>query len=187
MSEHLAKINTDGDLPFSNPAAGQSALLANVKGNLTIDSNRSTDYHRIRLHGPWQAELISSIHPVAKGIAWNRKVHIPVDWGEWLGNDFCGQVSFERAFGCPSSLEPGQPVWLNVKSVEGLGKVSLNKTEIGGVDDRTPLRVRIEHLLKSSNRLHIAIEMPVDYQVRLGKAGGLTGSVYLEIDETTRD
>ncbi len=111
---------------------------------------------------------------------------IPSDWGNWLGAAFRGRVEYRRRFGLPTQLEPDQEVWLVLEAIDFEASCSLNEIELGTMrlgDD--PFRVEIGKQLQLSNHLKIVIDLPweVDRGERNSMAGGLIGSVRLEIAE----
>ena len=150
--------------------------------------------HTIRLHGPWQARVIRDDTPTSDDLpAFQKKFHIPNDWGDWLGADFCGLVAFDRAFGMPTGLEDNQEIWLVIEQVDYRAKIWLNRKDDTAMSNQAllgalqlgqkPFRRSIRHLMQARNRLHLEIELPVgtDRGERRQCAGGLIGEVRLEI------
>lgn len=151
--------------------------------------------HEIRLHGPWQATVICAVTPSSSddSSAFQKKLHIPNDWGDWLGTEFRGLVAFDRAFGMPTGLEDDQEIWLVIEQVDYRAKVWLNRNGGTETNDHSPLgelqlgnspfRRSIRHLMQARNRLHLEIELPVGVERgdRSQLAGGLIGGVRLEI------
>lgn len=146
-----------------------------------------SDVHPIRLHGPWQAELLERFgwdtaesHP-------EQRVTIPSDWSDWLGPSFRGRVAYHRTFHSPTGLEPDQQVWLVIEQVDYCGLVFLNEHSIGSLRlGHPPLKVEVNPHLLEFNRLRIEVELPNDVERgdRSASAGGLIGSVRLEIEES---
>ena len=144
------------------------------------------DFHAIRLHGPWTAKVLDSQFACDVS-AHERRLSIPSDWGDWLGASFRGRVEFRRRFGLPTQLNPGQAVWLVLESVDFQASISLNEIEVGTMrlgDDA--FRVEIGEQLQHSNHLRVVVDLPaeVDRGERNPMAGGLIGSVRLEIAES---
>jgi hypothetical protein len=132
--------------------------------------------HTIRLHGPWEyaplaRSTLSAPLPPPGGTI------IPSDWSETLGADFRGRVRYTRPFHRPTGLNQGQRVFLCVERVEATGAVSLNGQMLGRVASAGgPFRFDVSGRLEWRNELVIEVES-------LDRAGGITGSVRLEIDE----
>ena len=104
-----------------------------------------------------------------------------------MGASFRGRVEFRRRFGLPTQLNPGQAVWLVFESVDFQASISLNEIEVGTMrlgDDA--FRVEIGEQLQHSNHLRVVVDLPVevDRGERNPLAGGLIGSVRLEISES---
>ena len=146
------------------------------------------DIHSIRLHGPWDAKVVA-VYGSHGTVGQERRVKIPSDWGDWLGADFCGQVEYRRSFNRPTGLEPDQQVWLVVEQVDFHGDVFLNDHSIGsltcGQSPDSPFRIEIGKSLELSNVLRIDIQVAADSDRahRAGLAGGLVGSVRIEIEQ----
>ena len=148
------------------------------------------NFHTIRLHGPWNAKVRDFFSPSAtaspEAIPAECRQTIPSDWSQWLGDSFRGVVDYRRNFNRPTRLSENQKVWLVVEEADFLANVTLNDKPIGSrrLGD-LPLRVEVGSLLESSNQLLVSIELPfdVDRDARTTLAGGLIGSVRLEIEE----
>jgi beta-galactosidase/beta-glucuronidase len=109
---------------------------------------------------------------------------IPADWEDWLGTSFRGRVEYQRRFGLPTQLEPGQAVWLVLEAVDYEASISLNEIELGSMRlGDNPFRVDIRNRLQHSNHLKVVIDLPAEAErgERNSAAGGLIGSVRLEI------
>ncbi len=160
-----------------------------------------TEFHSIRLHGPWNAKVLSfaNTQPAAD-FELEKRVKIPSGWHDWLGPNFCGLVAYERSFNLPTRLQPAQKVWLVVEEVDFLAQLSLNETDIGTLrSGEPPLRIEVQQLLKPTNKLRIEIDSrpPANPSEKLSiggepssvkkssqqVAGGLIGAVRLEIEE----
>ncbi len=145
-----------------------------------------SEFHTIRLHGPWTARVLSCQNGGDPAASESRH-HIPSDWDDWLGVSFRGRVEYRRRFGLPTQLEPDQDIWLVFEAVDFEASFALNEIELGTMrlgDD--PFRVEISSQLQQSNHLKVVIDLPleVDRGERNSVAGGLIGSVRLEIAES---
>lgn len=145
-----------------------------------------SEFHTIRLHGPWAAKVLDS-QDRCDAAAVEIRHSVPSDWKDWLGVSFRGRVEYRRRFGLPTQLEPDQDVWLVFEAVDFEASFALNEIELGtmrlGAD---PFRVEISSQLQQSNHLKVVIDLPleVDRGERNSVAGGLIGSVRLEIAES---
>ena len=142
-----------------------------------------TDFHTIRLHGPWTARVVEP-QGQSGDCPSECRLHIPSDWGDWLGHSFRGRVEYRRRFGLPTQLDPDQAVWLVFEAVDFEASISLNEIELGTMqlgDD--PFRVEIGNRMQKSNHLKVVIDLPAeaDRGERNSMAGGLIGAVRLEI------
>ncbi len=109
-----------------------------------------------------------------KSIEAHKKIHVPSDWGDWLGTEFRGLVQFERAFGMPTGLEDHQEIWLVIEQVDYRAKIWLNQhlddsqntnceTPLGELQlGQAPFRRSIRPLMQARNRLRLEIESPLD-------------------------
>ncbi len=153
-----------------------------------MPDNPPPRFHRIRLHGPWQAQVVGDNSPDEQQQRQEMVLKIPCDWGDWLGTRFYGRVLFVRVFGKPTALAEGQRVWINVLAVEQSAEIRLNETLLGRMVGRQPTRFRIDHLLRRGNRLEVEVTRSAKPQKQPGafspfSPGGLIGSVFLEIEE----
>jgi beta-galactosidase/beta-glucuronidase len=155
--------------------------------------------HPIRLRGPWN--LIPLARAIRNALGENHLTLdslpaacsqiMPADWGESLGPDFRGHVQYERAFGCPTNLDPDEEVWLVIEAVDQTATVKLNEHELGEIyRPATPWRYCVTNLLKERNQLTVTVDCPADQtsaaqlrQARFGLPGGLIGEVRLEISK----
>jgi len=151
--------------------------------------NTKPEIHTIRLHGPWVAKVLAVFGEQAK-VGQERRVKIPDHWGDWLGVDFRGQVEYRRSFNRPTGLEPNQLVWLVVEQVDFHAEIFLNDQRLGHLTfgelpQGQPFRIEIGGLLELSNILRLEIQVaPESNRVdRVGLAGGLIGSVRIEIEQ----
>ncbi len=161
--------------------------------------------HPIRLHGPWQATVLrsddgedsgeafvsgsescqsDSENSIKRLIPWGatKKLTIPGNWHDWLGESFSGVVRYERNFGLPTNLADEQMIWLVIESVNQFAHVWLNGTPLGEMRlGQPPLRRPVRALLQNRNCLQIDVEFS---RRALGgpiATAGLTGEVRLEI------
>ena len=152
--------------------------------------NNQPNIHPIRLHGPWNATVLVVDAATGSGdlpaIGLQFQCKIPCDWSHWLGNSFRGRVAYHRKFNRPTGLDPNQKVWLVVEEVDHDAKVYLNDRELGETAlSEPPFRVEIQDILTAANLVRLEIQKPSDAQsgLRQGLAGGLIGSVRLEIED----
>ena len=144
------------------------------------------DFHSIRLHGPWNAQVLEQFNSAPGEFEHERRTTIPADWGDWLGSAFRGRVAYRRIFHLPTQLDPDQLVWLVIEKVDYQGSLFLNDQSIGTLRlGEAPLRVEVRQQLLETNLLCIEIELPDDVERgnRSSSAGGLIGGVRLEIQE----
>lgn len=116
-----------------------------------------------------------------------RRIKIPSDWSDWLGDSFRGRVVYVRNFGLPTGLDSDQIVWLVVEAVDFFGSVFLNGQSLGDLQlGDPPMRIEAQRQLRKSNELRIEISLPVQSERgdRNELAGGLIGGVRLEIQES---
>lgn len=146
-------------------------------------SGEESRFHRIRLHGPWQAEVVQS--DTENLVGKQQKLSVASDWIDWLGAGFRGTVSLIRRFGCPTGLHKDQRVWLIVELVDFNGCVWLNELSLGELNPAGVLRIEVGQQLLMRNVLRIDLFL-TNANTSLGRTqltGGLTGSVRLEIEE----
>jgi len=144
-----------------------------------------TDYHSIRLHGPWQATVLECYQSTA--VESNAtKLAFPCHWDDWLGAEFRGRVQLVRKFNLPTNLEPDQAVWLIVDSVQQNGSFKLNGHTIGSWNSGDPpFRSNVRHRLLPANELVVIAELPLAPDSETTGTGGFIGSVRLEIESLT--
>ena len=153
--------------------------------------NSNPEIHTIRLHGPWVAKVLASFNDESDTVdSQERRVKIPSDWGDWLGSEFLGRVEYRRNFNRPTGLEPGQNIWLVIEQIDSHGDVYLNDQLLGsltiqGDSAGKPFRIEVAQRLQLSNVLKVEIEVNAnsDRGKRTGQAGGLIGSVRIEIQQ----
>ena len=141
---------------------------------------RDAEFHRIRLHGPWQANVRSG--EGGADLPETFRFQWPADWPDLLGPDLLGSVQIERRFNRPTGLAAEQPVFLVIEQVDFDGQVTLNGQPLGNLRRDDALRVEIAKLLSNHNRLSIEItEIPKDRaQNRAGRPSS-SATVRLEI------
>lgn len=138
--------------------------------------------HRIRLRGPWQAQVCAAADtPAADSAAaaqqWLRAT-VPHRWIQ-PPFDTAAAVRYQRRFNKPTGLTDGETVWLVVEDFGPAISLQLNGSSWPPCSaDAAPLRVEITSQLKASNVLTLTVsrgdEPP---QPRLG----FVGEVALEI------
>jgi hypothetical protein len=124
-----------------------------------------TDWHRIRLRGPWEVVPLDSGQPPAR-------MTLPCSWRDGGWPEFTGRARHVRSFGKPRQFAATERIWLVVEGVTGQGQVCLNGHELGAIEGR--FRRDITDLLEDRNRLEVLVCADSD-------AGGVTGEVALEI------
>ena len=144
--------------------------------------------HPIRLHGPWEWEVLRSNMPGEEVAAMQRRLHIPGDWGGVLGAAFQGQVRLRRWFHRPGKLEAHERAWLVCQGVDPGGTIRLNGEELGAAQGYAiPVEFHVTERLLARNNLEIDIDT---YSIagmqglrpgREGLPGGLLGDIRLEI------
>lgn len=146
-------------------------------------SGEESRFHRIRLHGPWQAEVVQC--DTENLVGKKQKLSVASDWVDWLGAGFRGTVSLIRRFGCPTGLHQDQRVWLVVEQVDFHGCVWLNELSLGELNPAGVLRIEVGQRLHTRNVLRIDLFL-TNANTPFGRTqltGDLIGSVRLEIEE----
>jgi len=152
--------------------------------------NKQPEIHTIRLHGPWIAKVLF-VDPCSDpqnlpDLDQDHRCKIPSDWSDWLGPSFRGRVAYRRSFNRPTQLDPDQKVWLVVEEVDFRAEIFLNDQRLGQTTlGEDPFRAEIHNQLAVANLIRIEIEKPnrASCDSRAELAGGLIGSVRLEIEE----
>jgi hypothetical protein len=137
---------------------------------MTSQRNSQPKAHEIRLRGPWQAQPLArttrlpdgSVQPLPGPLPAATQVSVPDDWGRWMDQDFGGQVRYQRNFGCPSGLGPGDRVELVLDDVNAWADVSLNGQPLGRILRGHVARFEIRRLLRPRNALVVLVEKPAD-------------------------
>ena len=151
-----------------------------------MEPSISQKKHKIRLHGPWQATVVAGEIDSEKR---SFDATVESDWESILGKDFCGLVRYQRKFNCPTGLTPNQQVAIVVTEVDFFGECRLNERELGSLTFGNAGSFEVGGLLESFNNLIIDVRLTAEDQrdrareSRFGLAGGLIGSVYLEIED----
>lgn len=145
------------------------------------------DPHRIRLHGPWEYQVLSG---TLGGRKPSGKQKLPSDWADILGAEFQGTVRYRRRFGKPARLDLDESVWLVVDGVSGIGKLTLNARVLGRLQGPEGVfSTDITDQLHERNELWLDVTFPsCDAPVqshspaeRERRSGGPIGEIRLEI------
>ncbi len=142
-----------------------------------VPSRADNAAHVIRLHGPWEGTQCG-LQNAECGIDASDddpvdRVKVPLNFGDWLDDDFCGTVVLERAFGLPTNLDEQQSVHLVLKIDQlTISSVSLNDNLLPPGTDTSHAagstlnddavgvslhRHEITSLLKARNRLRLTL------------------------------
>ncbi|MFV2068442.1 MAG: hypothetical protein ACC645_15840 [Pirellulales bacterium] len=159
--------------------------------------------HVIRLRGPWQ--YVPMARTVLRPDGSTREVDgllpppgrctVPSDWADALGPDFRGRVRYQRSFGCPTGLVPGDRVELVIGQVDAWGSATLNQHLLGQIDaGNSGARFDVTSRLAARNDLCVEVELPrsadnaplLHRPGRENQSGGLLGEVRLEIWQVRR-
>lgn len=131
-----------------------------------------SDYHTIRLHGPWQAVFFSHRCRALLGVHSSpsqRRIRLPLDAGvqEIIGEDSSqeleSQIVLSRKFNWPHATQ--DPMFLNVDSNIDW-EITLNGQAISKVN--ADQSASISCLLVSQNQLQLAAKLSLlaDVQIR---------------------
>jgi beta-galactosidase/beta-glucuronidase len=145
--------------------------------------------HRIRLHGPWDYEVVH-VSPASSDVAPGQRgrFRLPDHWADALGGDFEGTVRLTRRFNCPTGLGERLSVWLVVEGVDNHADAWLNEHSLGhilGHAEPTELEITaieiaafdITERLRDQNLLTLEV-------TRSTPTGPLVAGVRLEIRES---
>ena len=119
--------------------------------------------HRIRLAGPWNAEILDSAsHRSLAGQTLKMRC---IEALPEVGNavPFCGSLKAVRKFNCPSGLEEQSKVWLCVDFLKVDTDLWLNDQPLVLPSlhaDLTRLELQVTHLLSGFNKLTIKTACP---------------------------
>lgn len=76
-----------------------------------------TDFHTIRLLGPWQAEFFPS--PTSGNEADTpdqQRVKLPLLSDDWIEQSFAGEIRLHRSFNWPHEIDPDQTFLIAIDS-----------------------------------------------------------------------
>jgi hypothetical protein len=141
--------------------------------------------HPIRLHGPWDYEVLSGETAGAR----SGRVKLPCDWGATLGREFRGCARYRRSFHRPSGLEPHEHVWLVCEGADARAEVRLNGQSLGPIRGYAlHSHFEITALIEERNEVLLDVELSdginSSSQLRPGREhlpGGPIGEVRLEV------
>ena len=167
---------------------GESAAvdLRSNRAPTLSPSHARTDFHAIRLRGPWDYEVLSQAAPraesAATGLPPTGRVTMPTDWGPSLGADFRGRVRYIRRFNGPTGVAPQVRVWIVFDGADAWAEVALNDGPLGRVDGPSSrAEFDVTPILRQHNVITAIVEKPPnDTQAGEIRAGGLVGEVRLE-------
>ena len=117
-----------------------------------------TEYHTIRLHGPWQADFFSS----ASGelaTQQRQRIKLPLVEQAWVESGFACLIELNRHFNWPH--EDVQAVFLHVDS-DVLWSVWVNDQPVVLID--SPDKTCLIDCLKSQNQLRLRAEVVAGVQ-----------------------
>ena len=132
--------------------------------------------HPIRLRGPWDYQPLSAASGDAANLPAAGRVRMPCDWAASLGSAFRGRVLYQRHFGCPTSLGPGDRVDLVFGAVRTAATARLNDRPLVDFSGPNGARIDVTSRLAERNLLEVVVE-----HLAGELAGGLVGEVRLEI------
>ena len=117
-----------------------------------------TEYHTIRLHGPWQADFFSS----ASGelaTQQRQRIKLPLVEQAWVESGFAGLIELNRHFNWPH--EDVQAVFLHVDS-DVLWSVWVNDQPVVLID--SPNQTSLVDCLKPQNQLRLRAKVAAGVQ-----------------------
>lgn len=117
-----------------------------------------TEYHTIRLHGPWQADFFSS----ASGelaTQQRQRIKLPLVEQAWVESGFACLIELNRHFNWPH--EDVQAVFLHVDS-DVLWSVWVNDQSVVLID--SPNQTNLVDCLKPQNQLRLRAEVAAGVQ-----------------------
>lgn len=129
--------------------------------------------HRMHLRGPWQV-----VAPGSSGDNWTTK-NLPQEWRGLFGST-AGTAVFERAFHCPTNLDPEETVAIVLTEVGGSGKAYLNGDLLGEFPTGLAQPPQFDVTHKLLRRNHLRVDVEFDPNAHPGP-GGLYGLVAIEI------
>jgi hypothetical protein len=180
VKQSLTHRTKDGEK--STPAAQSPPAAEDARAG-----NREDSAYRIFLRGPWQSEPLVRAGRDAEGkLVWTdtglpraATARLPASWQD-LFSDFRGRIRFRRRFHPPSSIEPGDRLFVVFDGVGGTGPVALNGHSLGRIEATTgPARFEVTGLLQVNNELVVDLEFTDSGAA--AEPGGLFETVALEI------
>ena len=111
-----------------------------------------TEYHTIRLHGPWQADFFSSGQQ-------HQRIKLPLIEQAWVESGFTGLIELNRHFNWPH--EDVQAVFLHIDS-DVFWTVWVNEQPVVLIDDLD--KTCLVDCLKSQNQLRLRTEVAAGVQ-----------------------
>jgi len=146
--------------------------------------------HRIRLSGPWKAEILdsSSHHELAK-------THLKAELdgtSQQGGSPFHGNLKLRRSFNLPTGLDDDSVVWLCAEGLPldaqcqiFLNRQSLDRT-YGDLTDNRQIEIAVTDALENFNRIEMVLSCSeLDTRVEIARNAAsvqLQASVWLEIE-----
>jgi hypothetical protein len=130
--------------------------------------------HTIRLRGPWQCDIGGRM----------TRVHMPAQRRSVVADDFHGQLSCHRRFGCPTCLDPHESVWLVIDMPALSGEATLNGEVLGRFRSTSdPTEFDITARLQERNELVLEFDFARQATASSGSAASelLFKEVRLEI------
>ena len=146
--------------------------------------------HRIRLAGPWEAEILrsSSHHELAN-------THLKAELGgtgQQGGHPFHGNLKLRRNFNLPTGLDEDSVVWLCAEGflLTAQCQIFLNRQPLdgtgGGLTVAPQIEVAVTDALENFNRIEIVLSCSdAGSHVRITESAASThvqASVWLEIE-----
>ena len=142
--------------------------------------------HRIRLAGPWNAEILDSdSHRLLAGQSLKMRC-IDADSTTSTAASFSGRLAAVRKFNCPSGLDEQSKVWLCIDFLKVDTGLWLNDQPLvlpSPCENATRLEFEITRLLSTFNTLTIKTACPpATALVDLDQSIKLVAAVCLEIE-----
>lgn len=109
--------------------------------------------HRIRLRGPWQAQIPAESH--IENDHWKR-VSLPCLAGDWAPPFPC-ELRLLRRFGYPGTIDPYENVWLTLENLQGTTTIKLNDKLLAGDFQGEKGEWLVTQFLQPRNELRIDI------------------------------
>lgn len=121
-----------------------------------------TEYHTIRLHGPWQADFFSSLgssESAALSTEQRQRIKLPLVEQAWVEPGFSGAIELHRHFNWPHKDE--QAVYLHVDS-DVRWSAWVNDQLVVLFDDAD--KTSLVDYLKPQNQLRLRAELATGVQ-----------------------